>query len=144
MAELTPEELSKLKGTEWIDGRWYYDPYEIMRAMQAKAQLAKCKDQQSVALTAAYFKGRRDKKTILEFQGGPDCAHCEIPLEVDSQKQKIEDAVREERERIIKELDVYINQVTQDNNGCHKGDVLIDPVVLAALSYHWQSLKEGD
>ena len=33
---LSPFELSNLPSNEWIDGRWYYDPYEIMRALLAK------------------------------------------------------------------------------------------------------------
>jgi len=42
-------------------------------------------------------------------------------------------------EWVIKKLDVYIQQVVE----CEKyreGDALIDPVLLAALNYHWQSL----
>ena len=35
---LTPIELSQLKGNEWKDGRWYYDPYEIQRALLAKVR----------------------------------------------------------------------------------------------------------
>ncbi len=27
---LTPEKLSQLKSNEWVDGRWYYNPYEII------------------------------------------------------------------------------------------------------------------
>ena len=33
---LTPEELSKLPSNEWINGRWYYNPYEITKAQLAK------------------------------------------------------------------------------------------------------------
>jgi len=37
---LTPYELSQLKGNEWVNGRWYYDPYEIMRAQIVKVKEA--------------------------------------------------------------------------------------------------------
>jgi len=53
----------------------------------------------------------------------------------------IEEAKKEERERIIKELNIYVEQVTKDNNGTYKGNELIDPVVIAALDYNWQALK---
>ena len=50
---LLPCELNALKGNEWISGRWYYDPYEIMRA-----QIAKIKE-------AGYVKLNDDQKFML-------------------------------------------------------------------------------
>jgi hypothetical protein len=41
----------------------------------------------------------------------------------------------------IKSLDIYVQQVVKENNGVWCGNVLIDPVALAALSYWWQALK---
>ena len=31
---LTPVELSALSDNEWINGRWYYNPYQIARAQR--------------------------------------------------------------------------------------------------------------
>jgi len=47
------------------------------------------------------------------------------------------------QKKIVKDLNIYVEQLTKDNNGTHKGNVLIDPVVIAALSYHWQSIRKG-
>lgn len=33
---LMPEELSVLSHNEWVDGRWYYDPYQISKAQLKK------------------------------------------------------------------------------------------------------------
>lgn len=37
---LTPYELSILKSSEWIEGKWYYNPYEAMRTQLAKIKEA--------------------------------------------------------------------------------------------------------
>ena len=33
---LTPEEPSQLKNNEWLSGRWFYDPCELMQAQPNK------------------------------------------------------------------------------------------------------------
>lgn len=53
----------------------------------------------------------------------------------------IEEAKREEKERIIEEIDPYIKQVV-DCDKHDKGYSLVDPVGLAALDYWWKAIKE--
>ena len=50
------------------------------------------------------------------------------------------EAERKRTEVIVEHLDSYIKQVI-DCERYKDGDALVDPVVLAALDYHWQELK---
>lgn len=42
----------------------------------------------------------------------------------------------------VDKLTPYVYQVTKENNGLHEGNVLIDPVGLAALEYWFDKLLE--
>lgn len=65
---LTPVELSQLKGNEWKDGRWYYDPYEIMGA-QLKKVADYIENQPTDGHDKWYFYNKDLAKSLREEAG---------------------------------------------------------------------------
>ena len=56
-------------------------------------------------------------------------------------KVDIEEAKKQERERMVKELNPYVEQVVKEGWQCKDGYALVDPMVLVVLSHWWQALK---
>ena len=72
--------------------------------------------------------------------------HQPTPIEfarelAEAQRDDTWDKAREQFKEMLEEFEVYIKQVIQENNGTHEGNLLIDPVCIAALDYYWDKLQ---
>lgn len=65
---LSPKELSELKDNELIDGRWYYNPYEIMRKTLAKVLSIIEKETDALSYTKGLLDGRnKEREKIIDW-----------------------------------------------------------------------------
>ncbi len=91
MIRLTPYDLSKLPGSEWKDGRWYYDPHEV-----ARAQLKKVIDEDADGYYAV--------EGISEmFLASPDTNTCYVLRKDDF--SEFRDRMYKKWQALLKEID---------------------------------------
>ena len=113
--ELTPKELSELKGNEWINGRWYYDPYEIMRILLAKVQKARLDRPDLGREVVKIVNYQFSRITNLLPSAYADSLKI-IRKKILALTPDVEQAKREERERIITEIEDNSSVIDWEND----------------------------
>jgi len=127
--ELTPEELSKLSSTVWIAGHWFYNAWEVMREVLAKATKHY---EAKIARLINFVNWLRDMEAVAVDDWD---LHCEGKWQETISGTK--DVIAEAKKDLLKEIEGKYRATRRS-----RISDLVLPLGIYIPSKDWQALKK--